>query len=398
MSQILNSWVEGLSRKSFNWVHQNNLVYNQCWEDPRLDRVALNLTPNDHILMLTSAGCNALDYLLQNPASITAIDVNPHQSALLELKVAGIQKLSFSEFFDIFGKGRSRFFKEVYQEVLRSELTPASQKVWDSRMHYFSNQFYFKGTSGFFARAAKKYIDIKGVRNFIELMFFANSTEEQKELYQKHIRDVFWPKWFNKVLEMDLTLSLLGVPLNQKKHVARQYEGGMSKFMQDCVESVFTRLPLADNYFWWLYFSGSYLPERCPEYLKKENFLELKNLTSKLKIETGRLDEYLENTTQKFSRYVLLDHMDWMTPVAIEREWNGIVDRAMPQARVLFRSGSMQVDFVDPVQVMIKGKRTRLGDVLNYDHQLASELHKKDRVHTYGSFSIATLKDAGSFA
>ncbi len=48
----------------FNLIHTSNLVYNTCWEDPRLDRVAMALRPTDEVLVITSAGCNALDYCL----------------------------------------------------------------------------------------------------------------------------------------------------------------------------------------------------------------------------------------------------------------------------------------------------------------------------------------------
>ena len=51
-----------ISRRVFDAVHRNNLVYNTCWEDPRLDREALRLGPDDDVLVITSAGCNALDY------------------------------------------------------------------------------------------------------------------------------------------------------------------------------------------------------------------------------------------------------------------------------------------------------------------------------------------------
>ena len=60
----------------FNMVHGRNLVYNTCWEDPRLDRVALELGPNDNVLVITSAGCNALDYALDAPNSVHAVDMN----------------------------------------------------------------------------------------------------------------------------------------------------------------------------------------------------------------------------------------------------------------------------------------------------------------------------------
>ena len=53
-----------VSRRLFDLVHRRNLVYNQCWEDPAVDGAALALTPADRVLVITSAGCNALDYAL----------------------------------------------------------------------------------------------------------------------------------------------------------------------------------------------------------------------------------------------------------------------------------------------------------------------------------------------
>ena len=48
----------------FGAVCSRSLVYNTCWEDPAVDRTALDLTSGDRILVITSAGCNALDYAL----------------------------------------------------------------------------------------------------------------------------------------------------------------------------------------------------------------------------------------------------------------------------------------------------------------------------------------------
>ncbi len=56
-----------LSRWIFDAVHRQNLVYNQCWEDPAVDQAALRLRPEDRVLVITSAGCNALDYAAPPP-------------------------------------------------------------------------------------------------------------------------------------------------------------------------------------------------------------------------------------------------------------------------------------------------------------------------------------------
>jgi S-adenosylmethionine-diacylglycerol 3-amino-3-carboxypropyl transferase len=69
-----------------------------------------------------------------------------------------------------------------------------------------------------------------------------------------------------------------------------------------------------------------------------------------------------------------------------------IVDRAAPGARVLYRSGGLNADFVDRARVRVDGQARSVGVILQYHPQLAAELHEKDRVHTYGSFYIADLQ------
>ena len=99
----ISEWAGG---QFFKLVHGHNLVYNTCWEDPRLDRQALKLTADDTILVITSAGCNALDYALAGPKQVVAVDMNPRQNALLDLKLAGIRNLQYEDFFAMFGEGR----------------------------------------------------------------------------------------------------------------------------------------------------------------------------------------------------------------------------------------------------------------------------------------------------
>ncbi|MGO9568075.1 MAG: DUF3419 family protein [Desulfomonilaceae bacterium] len=89
--------INSVTERLFGLIHGNNLIYNTCWEDPRIDRVALNVTPQDRIMVITSAGCNVLDYVLENPERIYAVDMNPRQNFLLEFKIAGIRSLSLDD-------------------------------------------------------------------------------------------------------------------------------------------------------------------------------------------------------------------------------------------------------------------------------------------------------------
>jgi S-adenosylmethionine-diacylglycerol 3-amino-3-carboxypropyl transferase len=392
---------EWLSGRWFNFIHRSNLVYNTCWEDPRLDRVALNLGPDDTVAMITSAGCNVLDYALLEPQQIHAVDVNPRQNALLELKIAGIRTLEFDTFYSMFGRGRLERHRRIYRDCLRPALSPAATAYWDRHIHFFNGEgwrpsFYFHGSSGMFARIVNVYIDrVAGVRDSVVSLLNATSVEEQREIYDRQLRDAVWRRFVRWIVGRDTLLSLVGVPRPQRQQVERYYEGGIARFIEDCVETVFACLPIWDNYFWRVYLTGEYSPVCCPEYLKRENFERLKaGLVDRIRIHTTTLLGFLNQHDGQISRFVLLDHMDWLSTFwydVLQQEWQAIVSRATPDARILWRSGGLQVEYVDPIEVQVQGRCYRVGDLLTYHRDLAAELHAKDRVHTYGSFYIADL-------
>lgn len=395
---------ERLSAAWFRFVHGRNLVYNTCWEDPRLDREALDLGPYDRVLVITSAGCNALDYALEGPEHVHAVDLNGRQNALLDLKLAGIKRLDYERFFEMFGKGRLANVHDVYESHLRSELPPPARTYWDRHIGFFSGRgwrksFYFRGTSGTFARLVNGYIDgVAGIRDDVEAILGAANVDEQRSIYESRLRGEVWTRPIRWAVGRDTTLSLLGVPRQQRLQVERDYTGGIAKFVEDCVEAVFARLPLRDNYFWRVYLTGEYTPECCPEYLKPHNFERLKGgLADRISTHTCSVTDFLESWPQTVTRFVLLDHMDWLSTAGggwLEEEWQAIVDRAAPRSRIIWRSGGLRTDFVDRLNVCVDGKPRQVGEILSYDRDLAALLHPLDRVHTYGSFSIANLISA----
>jgi len=388
----------------FKLIHGSNLVYNTCWEDPRLDRVALELGPRDTVVMITSAGCNALDYALVGPRHIFCVDMNPRQNALLQLKQAAIRELDYEDFFQLFGRGRHKNFREMYAGRLRRHLSPRSRHYWDRHLRYFNgrgyrNSFYFEGTAGLVARLMNTYINRrKGLREELELLLEAKTVAEQREIYDRSLRPFLRGRVLKMLLGRDTTMSLLGVPRQQREQVEKHYGGGIAEFIEDCLETVFAKLPIHDNYFWRVYLKGEYTAECCPEYLKPDNFAALKGgLVDKVTTHTNTVEGFLRTAKVPITRFVLLDHMDWLSAnrrAWLESEWQAIIDRAAPKARVLFRSGGMKVEYVDPIRVKIDGKKKRVGDMLTYHTDLANELHQKDRVHTYGSFYIADLNKA----
>jgi S-adenosylmethionine-diacylglycerol 3-amino-3-carboxypropyl transferase len=99
--------------------------------------VALDIQPHHNVMVITSAGCNALDYALAGANHVYAVDMNPRQNALLDLKKAAISNLEYEDFFAMFGRGQLGDYKEVYSSKLRAALPEWSRSYWDRKIKYF---------------------------------------------------------------------------------------------------------------------------------------------------------------------------------------------------------------------------------------------------------------------
>lgn len=388
-----------IDQNVFNALYARSLVYNTCWEDPAVDRQALKLGPDDTVMVITSAGCNALDYALDGPARIHAVDANPRQNALLELKIAAIRRLEFDDFFAIFGDGYHPNFQAIYRTTLRSELSDFARDWWDKHVNWFTSplgSFYYHGLSGLVARGFRAYFKVRpNLASDVQNLFAAKNLGTQRKIYDERIAPALWTPTMKWVLGRQLTMSLLGVPHPQRRLIQDQHQDGIAGFIREALEYVLKELPIANNYFWRVYLNGRYTRDCCPEYLKPENFQRLKSgLVDRIKTHSCTVTEFLHDTNKPISCFILLDHMDWMSsyyPAALVEEWNAILGRARAGARILLRSAHADPDFLNWVHV--GHERKRLDETLTFDHTLATQLHLQDRVHTYAGFKIAYVPD-----
>jgi len=202
-------------------------------------------------------------------------------------------------------------------------------------------------------------------------------------------------------------LALLnGVPAEQQKLLEEKAGApSIGHFIKQSLETVMVDLPLKNNYFYRVYLeNGEYSKDCCPDYLIEENFYKLKNgLVDRISIHTEFVEEFLSKHTeegtnqpkQDITRYILLDHMDWMSqnPVALSAEWQQVLEHSSPKGvRYLWRSASATPDFVMDTKVKVNQQEVTLNDILKLNTDLSERLHTLDRVHTYTSFWIADPK------
>lgn len=374
----------------FRAVHSRCLIYNTCWEDPRLDRQVLDIGPDTRMVMITSAGCNALDYLLDDPAEIHTVDVNPRQNALLHLKLALIARGDFEDFYQWFGEGYHPRARTLYRD-LRPQLPDYAQQFWDAKLHYFEGRgrgksFYYHGTSGVVAWLMRRFfLEARSpLRHQLHALLEAQNLAEQREIYRR-MEPELWGRFSAWVVKQPTAMAMLGVPRPQIQLINAQYDGGLAEFINRQLRHVLTEVLISDNYFWRVYFTGRYTPSCCPNYLRAENFNMLRERLERIFTYNTTISEFLHRQDGNFQRFVLLDHQDWLTwhaPEALDEEWRLIFEHAAADCRVLLRSASSELYFL-PDSV-----RQRL----DFRPQLTDALHGQDRVGTYGSMHLAEVR------
>lgn len=373
----------------FRHLHQNRLIFNACWEDPRLDRSLLGLDGNSRVVMITSAGCNALDYLLDGPAEIHAVDLNPKQNAVLSLKKALFQRGCYRDLFKTFGEGQHPGFAQILNSV-RELLVPYARSFWAQHAHYLDGSslrrsFYYHGTCGDMAWMFRIcYLRMRQpVRESIRQLLEATSLVQQREIYSL-LEPALWNRISCWLIRQPMILSMLGVPRAQSDIIAGSQNEGIAGYVRERLRRVATEIPIQDNYFWRVYITGSYTRACCPNYLKEEHFDTLRPRQEAIHLHHSSLTQFLRTHPKAYTHYVLLDHQDWLAwhnPKALEEEWQLILENSRSGTRILFRSAGLNADFLPSFAAAS----------VRFHPERTAPMHLQDRVGTYGSVHLAEV-------
>ena len=89
--------------KQLKNVSHDYIRYANCWEDADILLQALKIEPKDRVLSIGSAGDNSFSMLIGDPELVVAVDINPVQLNLIELKKAAFKELNYLEFLQFLG-------------------------------------------------------------------------------------------------------------------------------------------------------------------------------------------------------------------------------------------------------------------------------------------------------
>ncbi|GKZ94688.1 hypothetical protein AnigIFM59636_008070 [Aspergillus niger] len=348
----------------------NEYIYAFNWEDPRVDHRLLDIKRDDVILAITSAGDNILNYLQKSPRRVHAVDLNPNQNHLLELKVASFMALGHRDVWKIFGEGKHPEFRKLLISRLSPHLSSQAFQYWLEHTHIFTSSsgkgLYETGGSRHAIKMVRYLFKVFGLESQVQQLCEAQTLAEQRKIWPR-IRSVLMSKplhWAVVGTEW-FAWKAAGVPRNQRNMIVDDYfkRNGLNKDMKqakdvsgksiweyvvDTLDPVVQETLISnDNYFYFLCLQGQFSRRCHPAYLSPKAHVKLSSpgAFDGLRIHTDEINEVIKRIKPRsLTIAVVMDSMDWFDP---EGEEASIQAQKLNHAlkmggRILLRSASIE--------------------------------------------------------
>jgi S-adenosylmethionine-diacylglycerol 3-amino-3-carboxypropyl transferase len=370
-------------------------VYNQIWEDPRVDLAAMQLTPACRIVAIASGGCNLAAYLTGDPAEVIGLDVNPAHVALTRLKLAAIAHLpDHAALLRFFGHADEPGNRALYARYIEPELDETTRAFWHARtwtgrrrVDWFATGFYRHALLGRFLGLLHRLGALAGC-DTAELLA-ARTLAEQRAAFERVIAPLFDLPLIGQLARLPVLSYSLGIPAAQFDKMRRE-GGDIVAVYRDRVRRLACDFPLADNCFAWQAFGRRYDPagRAVPDYLRAEHYRAIRAGIGRVDVRNAAMTAYLAaQPSESVDRYVLLDAQDWMDAGQLTALWQQIGRTARPGARVIFRTAAepSPLETALPPELLAPWRAERAQ---------AQALHAQDRSAIYGGFHLYARRDA----
>ena len=276
-------------KSEFYNVALDRIRYSLVWEESLTLYQALSVRSADHVLVVTSAGCNVLNVLLKNPRHVTAIDLNPVQNQLLQLKLHLIRHHGHEVLRALLGLDGSAAVAPAWQEL--AETLPSPERgYWEDFFESHPAGILTAGRLESYITGFLTTLEPSIQRKVRRLIQF-DSVAVQYEYFTQVLEATTFQEQFIEYFD-EANLSKGRDP--QLFRYAE--ESGGAAFYARLRETLATEL-VRDNFFFRFFFFGAeQLPEQIlPPCYQRRNFEVLRQQLNKLTIVTGEAVDYLRS-------------------------------------------------------------------------------------------------------
>lgn len=247
-------------------VNFDIIRYANCWEDADILLAGLSPAPGGKVLSIGSAGDNSFSFLVTDPELVVAVDINPTQLFLIELKKVCIQNLEWEEALAFLGflpsEGRVQCF-----HTLKSQLSSATRAYWESNLILIANGLIHQGKfEKYFQLFSRKILPWIHSRRAVNALFESKTAEEQVHFYQNK-----WNTWRWRLLFRIFFSKYVMGKYGRDPEFHKQVQGSVSSFIFGKAAAHLASVAAQDNYILRYTLTGRF-DGLLPHYLQKAHY------------------------------------------------------------------------------------------------------------------------------
>lgn len=366
--------------RSASAIADGELRYSTVWEDYRLLERALRGSAGSDLLVIAGAGCNVLNLLLHAPRRVIALDFNPAQTALVELKLAGIRRLRHHELLRLLGvrtaDGDAGADRLALYERVRADLPDAARSWWDAHTSVLHHGVEESGRlEQFIANFRQAHLGRLCAAATIDRILGEEDRAERRRLVDERL---FTPPF---VAAMRTYFARDAVAARGRHPAQFRYvtEPDVPGRLLRRLHRVCTECPVRGNFYLERFLRGGFRDAAAgPPYLRRESFERLRALVPRVEVITGELSSYLAaQPAGSLGGAVLSDVFEYLASADSDMLFSEIARCLRPGARVAY--WNLFVRRESPSVL-----RARLHPL----DRLARTLSQRDRVWFYGGFHV----------
>jgi S-adenosylmethionine-diacylglycerol 3-amino-3-carboxypropyl transferase len=301
-------------QSEFYNVALDRIRYSLVWESNRTLRDALDVQPTDEVLVICSAGCNALNALLLNPRRITAIDLNPVQVHLLSFKQHLIRHHEHRVLRALLGLDGVPAVLATWQEI-EASLPTDMRAYWAPFFESHPAGILSAGRLESYLLGFVPTLSAE-LQAHLRQLVNCDTVAEQRALFFDHLHGSAFEEQF--ITYFDQANLSRGRDPKLFKYAA---ESGGREFYARLVRQLSTEL-LRDNFFIRFFLFGpDDLPEAVlPPCYQARNFETLRARLNRLDVATGEAVEYLlSDAGKRITKASLSNIFEYVSPAEFER-------------------------------------------------------------------------------
>ncbi|MEZ4822566.1 MAG: DUF3419 family protein [Ignavibacteria bacterium] len=351
-------------------------MYSQCWEDPQIDREAFRIQKDDVIFSITSGGCNLLNFLTDNPESVIALDLNPNQNHLLELKISAFRNLPYTGVLEFLGVRKCDNRKEIYM-LLKTDLSLPARCYWDKNIKKIERGIIHCGRYEDYMGLLRKCLRLFVSKRTIIQFFDTEDNEARKILFEKKWNNRRW-KIFTKVLLSRRTMSLL---FDEAFFKYLKTEFSFGEHFAGKVRRALTQLSIKENYFLRYILLGNYDENYLPPYLRRENFELIRSRLDRINIITDNCYDFLkQQPDNSITKFNFTNVFEWISEEAFADLLEETIRVAKDSAVITYRNLLVPREHPEKLSGCIISRK-----------ELAGYLHDKDLSFIYDNYIVEVI-------